>query len=136
MRWLKGLLLLSACVFMSTAVLAVQRLPVEAFASAPDVQQLRLSPSGHRLLYLKRITDSDHSGTLVNVYDIKTGQVSALVESDDEEYRVRWVDWANDSLLLIGIAFPSKWYGVDTLETRLLKYDLNTNKLESAAKES
>jgi len=100
----------------TTAAAPVPLLPAEAYAGAPRLSNLSLSPDGSRVLALSNEGDN----TLVVTRDVADGAWRAALRSDNETYRIRWVTWAGDDRLLVSVVFASRRGYIGTTETRLL----------------
>ncbi len=127
----KTLLFFSFPLFCSTSF--SERLPVEAFASLPDMYSFRLSPSGDKLLYITSYSDKEkgEDGVVVNFFDIQNSKLSYLIASDNKRFKINWINWVGDDYVLLSAVFPAKRYGVPTTETRLLVKDLEGGKPEN-----
>ena len=97
--------LLFFCLSYSLPIVA---LPVESFASLPDVAQLRLSPSGEKISSIVRVNVENTKGTAVQVVNLKTGEKKLAVFTDNKKYDFTWVKWKDEKTLLIGLVFPEK----------------------------
>lgn len=98
-------------------------LPVEAFASLPDVGHVRLSPDGKKIAALVR-SDGELRGTALRVIYADKGVSDTIVYTDNEKFVINWISWANNEKLLISARFPAVRYGTPTTETRLLIADI------------
>ncbi|MCS6239761.1 alpha/beta hydrolase family protein [Shewanella baltica] len=107
------------------------QLPVEAFASIPDVSSVQLSPNGKKLASVVRVDQAKLKGTVVSIQDIETGEKSIPLHTDNQKFVILSLQWANDNILLIKAKFPGSRYGTPTLETRLVKYNLTMKKTTS-----
>ena len=112
-----------------TANVDAKSLPVEAFASIPDVSSVALSPDGNKVISLIKVETKTHSGKLIKLYDVKTAQSKPLVFSDNKKYVVTRVYWASNDYVLIEAKFPATRYGTPVTETRLLKVEISSGKL-------
>ena len=115
--------------FISTT--NAKSLPVEAFASLPDVSSVALSPDGRKVISLVKIETGQHSGKLINLYNVETKKSKPLVFSDNQKYVVTQVYWASNDYALVEAKFPASRYGTPVTETRLLKIDINSGKISS-----
>ena len=52
----------------------VPQLPVEAFASIPDVSSVQLSPDGKKIASIVRVEQPKLKGTVVSILDLETGE--------------------------------------------------------------
>lgn len=103
-------------------------LPVEAFASIPDVSSVQLSPNGQKVASVVRVELPKLKGTVVSILDLNTGEKNYAIHTDNQKFVIQSLLWANDNTLLIKAKFPANRYGTPTIETRLVKYDLTTKK--------
>ncbi|QYJ71300.1 S9 family peptidase [Shewanella sp. FJAT-51649] len=109
----------------------VPQLPVEAFASIPDVSSVQLSPDGKKIASIVRVDQPKLKGTVVSILDLETGNKDYAIHTDNQKFVLLSLQWANDNTLLISAKFPANRYGTPTTETRLVKYDLTTRKSTS-----
>ncbi|MFB2729099.1 alpha/beta hydrolase family protein [Shewanella mangrovisoli] len=109
----------------------VPQLPVEAFASIPDVSSVQLSPDGKKIASIVRVDQPKLKGTVVSILDLETGNKDYAIHTDNQKFVLLSLQWANDTTLLISAKFPANRYGTPTTETRLVKYDLTTRKTTS-----
>ena len=92
-------------------------LPVEAFGNLPQTKQLKLSPNGKSLAFIR-----EHQGqTLIGVADLVNGGSNYIVRTDNQKFKIGWFRWANDQTLLISSDYPVSRRGVKYTETRLMK---------------
>ena len=131
----KHLLLILVSLFVLKAA-ATEKLPVEAFASLPDLSSFKLSPSGEQVLFIGRYSTEEGDGTLVNLFNLNTGERSYVVQTDNKKFQINWVDWASDDKVLVSAVFPAIRYGTPTTESRLMVKDLKTGKLRSVLSKS
>ena len=114
---------------------SAEQIPPEVFGSIPDVQQLSLSPSGEKVVYLARLNKSVDSsakgGVIVGVMDLKTNEISYPLRSDNESFFIRRVRWAGDESLLVSADFPDVRNGSPTMESRLLTVSIKSGKAKS-----
>lgn len=103
-------------------------LPVEAFASIPDVSSVQLSPNGQKVASVVRVELPTLKGTVVSILDLNTGEKNYAIHTDNQKFVIQSLLWANDNTLLVKAKFPANRYGTPTIETRLVKYDLTTKK--------
>ncbi|PIW63003.1 S9 family peptidase [Shewanella sp. CG12_big_fil_rev_8_21_14_0_65_47_15] len=104
------------------------QLPIEAFASIPDVSSVQLSPNGKKLASVVRVELPKLKGTVVSILDLDTGEKNYAIHTDNQKFVIQSLLWANDNTLLVKAKFPANRYGTPTTETRLVKYDLTTKK--------
>lgn len=125
-------LLFFFCYSLPTAAL-----PVESFASLPDVSQLKLSPSGEKISSIIRISTEVMNGTAVQVTELKSAQSKLVLFTDNKKYDISWVSWKDEKTLLVGVVYPSKidtWVGISrvnakTRATRLMIVDLEKDQI-------
>lgn len=106
-------------------------LPVEAFASAPTVDKLKLSPDGTRLSMIQTVDTEKEQLVLVKLFDLQTGEQRFLVKADSRDLTIYSVIWANNKQLLMRAAYASHRYGTPVTETRLMVIDIETGKNRS-----
>ncbi|KID57353.1 hypothetical protein JF50_09035 [Pseudoalteromonas luteoviolacea] len=98
-----------------------EKLPVEAYASLPNVSQFNLSPNGSKYAYV-----INNKGELIlAVRDIATGKVTAITRTDNLNAKLNWFDWLNNDTLLFGISYTKRESVVRYTRTELLSVDLN-----------
>jgi dipeptidyl aminopeptidase/acylaminoacyl peptidase len=120
---LKSLCLLIATTlsYFHSQAHAIEKLPIEVFARLPDITQLQLSPSGNKALFVKKVEEGDDLFALI--YDLKQKKITPVVQSNNQEFKLQWVTWANEDQVLISASFPAVRWGTPTTETRLLVFD-------------
>lgn len=136
-RLKKSNILLIMCVsaLLSSQVVSLpQKLPVEAFASLPEVSQMSLSPDGKNLLSLVRVNRPDTQGVAVKLANIKTGKSKVPLYAENQRFKIRWAKWASNTHILVSTIYPSVrgGNGTPTTETRLLIVDTKTGKFRNA----
>lgn len=122
------LLWLSHCAFAEIA----PKLPVEAFASIPDISNLEISPNGKKVASTVRVDRPDLKGTVVSIFDLDTGEKEYAIQTDNSKFVILDLTWANDDTLFIRAKFPAVRFGTPTTEVRLVKYSLTSKKITSA----
>ena len=129
--------------FISQALLVVAllgcaadatELPVQAFASAPTIDMLKLSPDGSRLSMIQTLDTDKQQLVLLKVVDIDTGENKFLLKADSRELTILSVVWANNRQLLMKAAYASHRYGTPVTETRLVVIDADTGKNNSVVR--
>jgi len=100
-------------------------IPVEAFATPPDITDVRLSPDGTKLAFLQRLSEGGLYGTLIRVLDFETNQIKDLGYANVDHFVVRRIRWANNDQLLMSAIYPEIRGGTPTTETRLLAIDIH-----------
>lgn len=122
--------------FLLPQITFAQRLPVEAFASLPDVRSFKLSPSGEKLIFLESFAVDDLDGVAVRLFDIEKGKLSYLVTTDNTKFKVNWIAWAGDDHVLVSAVFPAFRWGTPTTETRLMVKSLVDGELRNVLSRS
>lgn len=107
------LLILIALTFSTLA----KQLPVEAFGNLPEVSQVKLSPDGNKIAFIRIIKGSTYIGTT----DLITPKTRYIVGTDNQKFKIGWYLWANNDLLLISADYPVRRNGINYTEARLLK---------------
>ena len=101
-------------------------LPIEAFASLPQLSSVRLSPNGDDVAMVLKLDNPENPGSAVSVFNIKTQQSQLVSYAEPGSFSYNWIRWANDRYLLASIRFPGVRSGTPTTETRLLRIDVQT----------
>lgn len=117
----------------SSAVCAGQ-LPVDAFASAPAIDMIKLSPDGNKLSMIQRLETDKEQLVLLKLVDLESGEQKFLMKADTRELNIFSVIWANNRQLLVKAAYASHRYGTPVTETRLVVVDVNTGKNYNAVR--
>ncbi len=99
------------------AIQAHARAPVAAFASLPSELMPVLSPDGGKIASV--ISFQGQQIVLVRMIGA-TEKPNLIYRTDNKDVRIQWIDWANKHRLFIAIRAPSKRFGLDTTETRLV----------------
>ena len=100
-------------------------LPLEAFATPPDITDVRLSPDGKNLAFLQRLSKDGVYGKLIRVLNIEANQVKDLGYARVDHFVINWIRWANNDQLLMSAVYPATRGGTPTTETRLLAIDIH-----------
>lgn len=104
-------------VLVQLPTIKAEFLPLEAFGNLPQTKQLKLSPNGKSLAFIR-----EHQGqTLIGVADLVNGGSNYIVRTDNQKFKIGWFRWANDQTLLISSDYPVSRRGVKYTETRLMK---------------
>lgn len=127
----------SLLLFWLSYSLPTAALPIESFASLPDVSQLRLSPSGDQVASIVRINSENTQGTAVQVTDLTSGEKKLVLFTDNKKYDISWMSWKDKKTILVGVVYPSKidtWVGISrinakTRATRLMIVDLEKDQI-------
>lgn len=100
------------------------KLPVKSYASLPNLNQVKLSPNGKYLSMIK-----NYNGTLyLTTYEIETKKTRYIIQADNINVLFKWYAWANDDVLLISAAYPTREGQTKYTSTRLLRMDLTVDK--------
>ncbi len=111
------LFILAAFLLISGDISAkTQPLPVEAFSSLPRIKNMRISPNGKKLIYFQ---NAENSTYLVSL-DLATYKLTTITIVDNEKFKFRFADWANNEKVIFSVAVPYHRSGVPVTETRLL----------------
>ena len=136
---LSSFLLLAAFAVVPAA--AAPKLPVEAFAALPVVQQATLSPDGQKLALM--VNNEGSTTILVQVLVGQAGKRTSIMSTDNREYSFGWLRWMGNDRLLVGTSFPAKrLYGnsaaglTATNETRLLTAKVDGSQVSNPMKRS
>ena len=116
---------------MFCSAISAKELPVEAFASAPGIDKLKISPDGTKLSMIQTLDTDKEQLVLVSLIDLETDEQKFLVKADSRDLTIYSVIWANNKQLLMRAAYASKRYGIPVTETRLMVIDVETGKNRS-----
>ena len=104
---------------------AAPKLPLEAFAAPPVVQQVLLSPDGQKVAMMV----NNEGASMIVVQDLAPqGKRVNIMSTDNRDYSFRWFRWVDKERIVVATMFPSKRRtnaisnvgGVLTHDTRLL----------------
>lgn len=98
-------------------------LPIEAFGKMPTTEQIKLSPDGKKVAFIRHI--AGHS--LIGITNIKTSKSKFITRTDNQKFKISWYVWANNNLLLIKADYPVKVRSLKYRESRLLKINADGN---------
>ena len=101
-------------------------LPVEAFANLPKISNVRLSPNGKYVVSLDNINNERLQGTAIKLLDLVTNKNSYLLITDNKNYVIDQVVWANNDLLLVHTSYPDRKGNTPLVRTNLLKLNIHT----------
>ncbi|GGE81278.1 peptidase S9 [Pseudoalteromonas gelatinilytica] len=98
------------------------QLPVESFASLRAFSQVKFSPNGKNLSFIRNV-----NGELVlMVYNRETKQADSIIRSDNHTIFFDWYEWANDEVLLLGARYIQRQLGGPKYSsTRMYAYNIN-----------
>jgi dipeptidyl aminopeptidase/acylaminoacyl peptidase len=87
--------------YLSFAVFA-ESLPVEAYGKLPVASQMRLSPDGNHIAFIR-----NHDGnSYVGVIDRLKKTTKFVINTDNEKFKIGRVQWANNDILLVSAHYP------------------------------
>ncbi|WP_216825018.1 alpha/beta hydrolase family protein [Agarilytica rhodophyticola] len=119
-------------IFLTANLTGAEKLPVEAFASLPDVKQVQLSPDGKHFASLVRVQGKEKQGTALSIYNLETNKQHYPIMAGNLEFVINWVSWANNNKMFASATFADTRQGIPTTETRLLIIDIKTNKIRNS----
>ena len=117
--------------FFVPSISFTDTLPVEVFATPPDISDVTLSPDGQNLAFRHRLSGDDTTGTAIRVYNTDSGQIKDLAYATPDDFVVNWIRWANNEVLLMSAIFAGERNNIPTEETRLVAIDLDSGKHRS-----
>ena len=124
-------------IFISFCSLAKSnQLHYKDIVSIPDVSEVVLAPDGKHIAYTVRVDTETKQGVLVVLYNTEKGETKHLAFSENEKYVITDILWGNNDVLLVKAKFPAARYGTPTTETRLLKVDIHTGKMDGVLSRS
>ena len=103
--------------FILSFSLSAKQLPVEAFGNLPEISQVKLSPDGNKMAYIRIIDGS----TFIAVTDLIKFKTKYVVRTDNQKFKIGWLRWANNDMLLVSADYPVSRRNVKYKEARLLK---------------
>ncbi len=119
LAWIASLWLVSAVGRSADA-----QTPLAVYGSLPTLENLALSPDGTKLAYIRTV------GEQRNLYVHLLGQAKPLGSAGTGDTKVRYLDWMDNSNLMIGISDTVRAPLGDQRETsELITYDVNHDKL-------
>ena len=98
-----------------------ENLPVAAFGKLPQSQQVKLSPDGNKIAFIKNIAGN----TMIGVTDLVEAKTRYLVSTDNQKFKIGWYLWANNDLLLVSAYYTVTSRTLKYTETRLLKVKID-----------
>ncbi len=104
-------------------------IPLETFASLPDVGNVSLSPDGSKIVSLVNVNTPEKQGTAIAIFDVKSKATSYPAYVDNERYVISSVRWKGNDRLLIKARFAESRYGTPTIEYRMVQLDLESKKI-------
>ena len=76
-------------------------LPVEAFSRLPNIQSPVISPNGSKIAYIQNVESPDLTSLMY--FDLKSGSLKILLQTDNVTNRIKWYKWVNNETLLFHI---------------------------------
>ena len=98
-----------------------EKLPVEAYGNLPVAQQMKLSPNGNLIAFIRNHEGSSYVGVIDRI-KMTTKFVS---NTDNEKYKIGWFRWANNDTLLISAHYPVHRMLRKYIKAKLYKINLN-----------
>jgi len=99
-------------------------LPVEAFASLPQLQGVQLSPDGKKVAALMNVKGD----TLLIVRVMGSSDLFPLAKTNNKLGAINWFHWANNERVVVSLRFPMSRNGTDTMENRLVSFRYDGSK--------
>ncbi len=118
---------LGVCLLVVCKLFA-EPLPLESFSQLPLYTKPNLSPDGSKLGFV--LNDPRSGLSILTVFNFTTGKNKYLLKSDNEQVRLNWFKWANNHTVIFSARFAGSRYGTDTMETRLLAMDVESDESE------
>ncbi len=109
------LFLLTLITLTHSTAFGAESLPVSAFSTLPQIEEVKISPDGKKVIYMQNIKDE----TVIVSYELDTGAKKILSVVDNVEFKYRFADWANNDMIVFSTSIPYHRYGTPTIETRL-----------------
>lgn len=78
-------------------------LPVEAFSRLPNIQSPVISPNGSKIAYIQNVESPDLTSLMY--FDLKSGSLKILLQTDNVTNRIKWYKWVNNETLLLATNF-------------------------------
>lgn len=94
-----------------------EKLPIEAFGALPAASEVQLSPNGKKIAY-KGIADGY---VFIASVDLATNKKKYLVYTDNKKFKLGWLKWANNDIVLFSANYPNQRNAMKYGESRLLK---------------
>lgn len=95
-------------------------LPIETYGKLPQLSRVNLSPSGESLALIQ---NNDGNLVLMTI-DLATKKRNYILRADNVNVLLNWYAWANDDVLLISAAYPTRTGATKYTSTRLYKFDI------------
>ncbi len=97
-------------------------LPVEAFSRLPNIQSPVISPNGSKIAYIQNVESPDLTSLMY--FDLKSGSLKILLQTDNVTNRIKWYKWVNNETLLLATNFTRHINSEKVNHTQLLAVDL------------
>ncbi|MFN3944051.1 MAG: alpha/beta fold hydrolase [Allosphingosinicella sp.] len=129
---LKHILAATALLFASAPAPAAEAaaapaIPLEHFAELPFLTHPELSPDGRFVAARLPGTGAERIG----IFTLGSDAPPALIGDGKGEYDLRWIRWAGNGRLLIGITILAPFMNMTLPVSRLLVYDIETRQLRA-----
>jgi dipeptidyl aminopeptidase/acylaminoacyl peptidase len=98
------------------------RIAAEVFAKPSSYTGMQLSPSGTQVVARAIVNDTE----CLVVRDLETGKARLI--SLPAKVELVWFGWAGDDRILFSFGSGVRWFDRDAYATRLIAYDLRTDK--------
>ena len=106
--------------YISFAAFA-EKTPLEAYGKLPVATQMRLSPDGNFIAFIR-----NHEGaTYIGVTDRLKKTTNFITYTDNEKFKIDWFRWANNEMLLISAHYPVHRMHRKYTEARLYKIKID-----------
>lgn len=127
---------LYALIAFTSVAAQSESIPVSTFASLPDVSHVSISPNGNKIASLIRVDTAEKKGSAINIFDVTSKTSKYVAYIDSKKYLMTDVQWKGNDNLLIFAKFADTRYGVPTVEHRLVKLNLKTQKIKPVLQNS
>lgn len=109
---------------------AAAPVPLEHFARLPMFKGVSLSPDGARVAALANRGED----TLLVTRDVDSGELRALMKTDNLKFRFRWASWVGNERLLVSVIYPGRRGFTGTVESRLFSVNVTDGEVKSMAR--
>lgn len=103
-------------------------LPPSAFAQLEGYVGAEMSPDGGSIAYLHPVNER----LRIHVFDLESREGLRIPAGDEMDYE--WLRWANDTTLVFAMSYTGKRGITETLETRLLAFDIDSGEITQLIK--
>ncbi len=97
----------------------VMDMPVTAFSTLPEYQNVQLSPDGERVAYIHNTTVNNEAKAILQVYDFGKKKPFYLLQSDNQKVKINWYKWANKDTLAVSARYEIKRRGQRFYRTQM-----------------